>query len=57
VLDERRGTATGVCNGPVVHTIVAAPGLGALIRSAQWRCCGQGLAQVLLARARVTIKR
>jgi len=29
-------TATGVCSGLVVHTVVAALGLGALIRASEW---------------------
>ena len=33
-------TAAGVCSGLVVHTIVAALGLGALVRSSEWLYLG-----------------
>jgi threonine/homoserine/homoserine lactone efflux protein len=37
-------TAIGVCTGLVVHTVVAALGLGALIRSSEWLYFGLQLA-------------
>jgi hypothetical protein len=37
-------TATGVCSGLIVHTVVAALGLGALIRTSEWLYLGLQLA-------------
>jgi threonine/homoserine/homoserine lactone efflux protein len=37
-------TATGVCSGLIVHTVVAALGLGALIRASEWLYLGLQLA-------------
>ncbi len=37
-------TATGVCSGLIVHTVVAALGFGALIRTSEWLYFGMQLA-------------